>query len=179
MNRIFRERLKQTVALGLVCLVLLWGCSRNREELAPYFIQEKYGVTGAYSDRIAVSDGAIEATVVPVTMADGQKAHLIIPRQRTGSSIYLRDQGGMHPVVLSDRTLSRDEFVRSNPTIVERRPVTATKKKRSWEKEVLIVAGSAGAGAAIGAAAGGKKGAGIGALSGGIAGLIYDTATRK
>src|SRR6185503_4549973 len=48
-------------------------------------------------------------------------------------------------------------------------PVVA-KKTRSWEREVLIVGGSAGAGAAIGAVAGGKKGAGIGALSGGIAG---------
>jgi hypothetical protein len=58
------------------------------------------------------------------------------------------------------------------------RPV-AQKKTRSWEREVLIVGGSAGAGAAIGAAAGGKKGAGIGALSGGLAGLVYDMATRN
>ena len=52
-------------------------------------------------------------------------------------------------------------------------------KKRSWEKEVLIVGGSAGAGAAIGAVAGGKKGATIGAVSGGVAGLVYDLATRN
>lgn len=58
-------------------------------------------------------------------------------------------------------------------------PVSQTHKKRSWEREVLIVGGSAGAGAAIGAVAGGKKGAGIGALSGGIAGLVYDLATRN
>jgi hypothetical protein len=59
------------------------------------------------------------------------------------------------------------------------RPVSQTRNKRSWEKEVLIVGGSAGAGAAVGAVAGGKKGAGIGALSGGIAGLVYDLATRN
>ena len=58
------------------------------------------------------------------------------------------------------------------------RPV-AEKKNRAWEREVLIVGGSAGAGAAIGAVAGGKKGAGIGALSGGLAGLVYDMATRN
>jgi hypothetical protein len=58
-------------------------------------------------------------------------------------------------------------------------PVYQTHKKRSWEREALIVGGSAGAGAAIGAVAGGKKGAGIGALSGGIAGLVYDLATRN
>jgi hypothetical protein len=36
-----------------------------------------------------------------------------------------------------------------------------------------------GAGAAIGAVAGGGKGAAIGGLSGGIAGLVYDLATRN
>jgi hypothetical protein len=52
-------------------------------------------------------------------------------------------------------------------------------KKRSLGKEILIVGGSAGAGAAVGAVAGGKKGAAIGAISGGVAGLIYDIATRN
>lgn len=52
-------------------------------------------------------------------------------------------------------------------------------KKRSTGKSVMIVAGSAGAGAAIGAMAGGKKGAGIGAISGGVAGLIYDRMTAN
>jgi hypothetical protein len=52
-------------------------------------------------------------------------------------------------------------------------------RKRSLQKEILIVGGAAGAGAAIGGIAGGGKGAGIGALSGGLAGLVYDLATRK
>lgn len=41
------------------------------------------------------------------------------------------------------------------------------------------MAGSAGAGAAIGAIAGGGKGAAIGAASGGTAGFIYDRVTAK
>ena len=49
----------------------------------------------------------------------------------------------------------------------------------SWEKEALIIGGSAGAGTAIGAMAGGKKGAGIGAAAGGVGGLIYDLLTRS
>lgn len=53
------------------------------------------------------------------------------------------------------------------------------KRHRSWEHDALIVSGGAGAGAAIGAAAKGKKGAAVGALAGGIAGLIYDLATRN
>ncbi len=50
---------------------------------------------------------------------------------------------------------------------------------RSTEKSALIVAGSAGTGAAIGAIAGGGKGAGIGAIAGGAAGFIYDRLTAN
>ncbi len=50
---------------------------------------------------------------------------------------------------------------------------------RSTEKSVLIVAGSSGAGAAIGALAGGGKGAAIGAIAGGLGGLVYDRMTAN
>ena len=43
---------------------------------------------------------------------------------------------------------------------------------------MLIIGGSAGAGTAIGAIAGGKKGAAVGAAAGGVGGLIYDLLTR-
>ncbi|PYS50223.1 MAG: hypothetical protein DMG13_21560 [Acidobacteria bacterium] len=59
------------------------------------------------------------------------------------------------------------------------RRVYDTQNKRSLQREILIVGGSAGAGAAIGAVSGGKKGAAIGAMSGGVAGLIYDLTTRN
>lgn len=58
-------------------------------------------------------------------------------------------------------------------------PTRRVVRKRPFSHSVAIVAGSAGAGAAIGALAGGKKGAGIGALSGGAAGLIYDRLTHR
>ena len=74
---------------------------------------------------------------------------------------------------------SRPASVSSTTRAVYRAPVATTRPKRSWEKEALIIGGSAGAGAAIGAAAGGGKGAGIGALSGAAAGTIYDLATRN
>ncbi len=53
------------------------------------------------------------------------------------------------------------------------------KHRRPFSHSVAIVGGSAGAGAAIGAIAGGGKGAAIGALSGGTAGLIYDRLTHN
>jgi hypothetical protein len=51
------------------------------------------------------------------------------------------------------------------------------RRHRSTDDSALIVAGSAGTGAAIGAIAGGGKGAAIGAISGGAAGFIYDRLT--
>ena len=57
--------------------------------------------------------------------------------------------------------------------------VVSSNKSRSTGKSIAIVAGSAGAGAAIGALAGGGKGAAIGAASGGTAGFIYDRVTAK
>jgi uncharacterized protein YcfJ len=78
----------------------------------------------------------------------------------------------------SRRTLAASPAVRNVAVNRESAPVEK-KQKRSIQKEVLIVGGSAGAGAAIGAVAGGKKGAAIGAVSGGVAGLIYDLATRN
>lgn len=48
---------------------------------------------------------------------------------------------------------------------------------RSLGKSIAIVAGSAGAGAAIGAIAGGGPGAAIGAIAGGTGGFIYDRST--
>ena len=67
----------------------------------------------------------------------------------------------------------------SSPRVVARRSEPPHPRQRSWEKELLIIGGSAGAGAAVGGLTGGKKGAGIGAAAGGVGGLIYDLATRK
>lgn len=53
------------------------------------------------------------------------------------------------------------------------------RRGRSTGKSVAIVAGSAGAGAAIGALAGGGKGAAIGAIAGGLGGLVYDRMTAN
>ena len=60
----------------------------------------------------------------------------------------------------------------SDHEVVERRPT------RSWQKRALVIGGSSGAGAGIGALIGGKKGALIGAAIGGGGGTVYEM-TRK
>ena len=79
----------------------------------------------------------------------------------------------------STPAVARTRFVQPRTISSTTTPVSETQKKRSLQREILIVGGSAGAGAAVGAVAGGKKGAAIGAMSGGVAGLVYDLATRN
>jgi hypothetical protein len=50
-------------------------------------------------------------------------------------------------------------------------------EERSTAESALIIAGSSGAGAAVGGLLGGTKGAAVGAIAGGVAGVVYDQAT--
>jgi hypothetical protein len=153
-------------------------CSRDVHAMTPQNIEQQYGVSGAYADSVATSDGSLKGTIVPVTLADGRTAQLFIPTGQTNQphAVYLRDAEGLHPVRVKDN-VTRDQITRS-PAVIQRQAEPAHADQRSWEKEALIIGGSAGAGTVIGAVAGGKKGAAIGATTGGVGGLIYDLITR-
>ena len=175
--------MKATIALLLITLATM-GCNRASADVDPKAIESKYGLTGGFVDEINTEDGTIQATIIPTTLDDGRAVQLVIPHRPVGDhQIYMRDGITITPLELSDPKVSKERFVESKPRVVERRAASSapatTSKKRSLEKEILIVGGSAGAGAAIGAAAGGGKGAAVGALSGGVAGLVYDLATRN
>jgi len=168
------------LACALGSAILFTACAEDVQAMDAQQIEQKYGVAGGYADTVATADGPIKGTVVPITLANGRSAQLFIP-QKPGPTdphaVYLKDEQGLHPVVLSDNA-SRDDVARA-PEIVTATPEPAHVNKRSWEKEVLIIGGSAGVGTAIGAAAGGKKGAAVGAVAGGVGGLIYDLLTRN
>ncbi len=169
----------------LVSAVLLTGatlgtaCSRDVGAVTPQQVQNDYGVAGAHTGMVTTSDGKVWGTLVPVTLADGRTAQLLIPpSSRTEPhGVYLHDDQGLHPIELSPGT-TRSQM-QAAPKVVARRADPPHANKRSWEQEALIIGGAAGGGAGIGALAGGKKGAGIGAAVGGVGGLIYDLATRK
>jgi hypothetical protein len=166
------------LAAALVCAGALAGCSPDVHAMTPQNIEQQYGVSGAYTDTVATSDGSLTGTIVPVTLADGRTAQLFIPakQMKQPHAVYLRDGEGLHPVTVKDN-VTRDEITRA-PAVIEKQAEPAHADKRSWEKEAMIIGGSAGAGTVIGAVAGGKKGAGIGAAAGGVGGLIYDLITR-
>jgi len=167
------------LASALIGLSLCSACTRDVQATDPRTIEQQYGVGGAHTGEVMTPDGPITGTVVPVTFADGRQAQLVIPVQQRNEphAVYLRDQEGMHPVRVHGQA-SRDDLAHA-PAVVEQRREPNHAHKRSWEKDVLIIGGSAGAGTAIGAVAGGKKGAAVGATAGGIGGLIYDLATKK
>jgi hypothetical protein len=172
--------MKVITALALASLgaTLFSSCSRDAQAMESRQIEEQYGVGGARSDTVATDDGVLKGTLVPITLANGEQGHLFVPQKNANDphTVYIRDAQGLHPVQLRDG-VTRDELVRS-PSIIERRQEPAHANQRSWEKQLLIVGGSAGAGTAIGALASGKKGAGVGAAAGGVGGLIYDLMTK-
>jgi hypothetical protein len=176
--------MKMMAAFGsaLVSATLFAACTSDAQGMDARQIEQQYGVAGAYESTITTSDGPLKGTLVPITLANGRQGHLFVPQKQTKSAdaVYVRDEQGLHPVRLGDN-VSRDELSRSpEVVVVETRPAPEpANKKRSWEKEALIIGGSAGAGAAIGGLAGGKKGAGVGAAAGGVGGLLYDLATRN
>src|SRR6266849_3825154 len=166
-------------ALALLSAILVTACTRDVHATDAKQLEEQYGVSGAYGGTIGTPDGPLKGTLVPITLANGSQGHLFIPQQETNQphSVYLRDDQGVHPVQLQDNA-TREEITRA-PGIVGTRAEPQHANKRSWEKDALIIGGSAGAGTAIGALAGGKKGAGVGAAAGGVGGLIYDLVTRN
>ena len=167
------------LALALTVTTAVTGCSRDVQAMDAQQIDQRYGLSGSSNTTITTADGRMKGTLVPITLADGRQGQLFIPEKKMNDPhpVYIRDEQGLHPVHLRENT-TRDEIARQ-PRIVERRPEPAHANKRSWEQEALIIGGSAGGGAAIGAIAGGKKGAGIGAAAGGVGGLIYDLMTRN
>lgn len=105
-------------------------------------------------------------TVTAVACAPNVVAPLAAPAQ---PAYYQSAAYQPQAVAYQPAPVARPAVVRSEaPVVVER------KAKRSWQKRAIVIGGSSGAGAGIGALIGGKKGALIGAAIGGGAGTVYE-----
>src|SRR5437773_46713 len=114
----------QVSALVTVLLVgstLTPACSRDVQAVTPQQLQQQYGITDAYAGQVTTADGTLRGTLVPVVLADGRKAQLIIPDRRADEphAVYFRDEQGLHPIELQANA-SREQFA-STPQVVGRR----------------------------------------------------------
>jgi hypothetical protein len=176
-----RTRMFAIVAVGSLLMAGLADAQVRTQgrTMTPRSIQQRYGIQGAYNGTTLHPAGR-QSTAVPVTMQDGRTGELVIPSGNTDPhALYYRDDqtGDFHPVQMT-ANVTRQQVTRA-PSAVRYQAEPQHSNKQSWEKDALIVGGSAGGGALIGAAASGKKGAGVGAAVGGVGGLIYDLLSRN
>src|SRR5437016_2757256 len=111
--------------ISIFVLAILWtgltpGCTKT-EAYSPDKLSQRYGINGAYYDTLPTQDGTLRGTVVPVTLADGRRAQLVIPvdQRNEPHAVYLRDADGYHPVALQEN-ITRAQLV-SAPQVVTRR----------------------------------------------------------
>src|SRR2546421_12700784 len=136
--------MKGMLGLALAAILCITACSKVSADVDPKAIEQKYGLTGGSVEQIDTENGKVNATIIPTTLDDGRKVQLVIPHQPIGNhQVYMREGITITPLELSDSRLSKQQFVQSQPRIVERRPAPTSstaqaepKKKRSLEKEV-------------------------------------------
>src|ERR1700682_1516848 len=106
-------------------------------------IQQRYGIQDAYDGTTLHPDGHRSAAV-PVTLDDGRTGEFVIPPgSREAHRVYYRDDqtGDFHPVRMNDN-VTREQVVQA-PRAVRYQTEPQHNNRQSWEKDALIVGGSA------------------------------------
>ena len=124
-------------------------------------VNGQYAASGAYTASASVPQ--------PVYAEDGYYPSRMRP-------IYVRQQEIVEPVVVQQEYSGPRRVYQEQEYYTDSR---GHRRGRTKTHSVEIVAGTAAAGAVIGALAGGGKGAAIGGASGAGAGFVYDRLTHN
>lgn len=107
---------------------------------------------------------------------------LMCSSQASAERVIVSCSGGQHAVVRAGNGGATRVLCVRNGTSrssTYRTRYVAEPRRRSWGKSALMIGGSAGTGAGVGAIVKGKRGALIGAALGGGAASIYESAKRR
>jgi hypothetical protein len=201
LQQIGRKSAVVTAVIGLATLAV--GCGAARETAlngAPLSVACEPNQR-AIVRQVAVN-GSLQAQVqcesafaaARTTASDGETAPVAYAQAPSAQPIaYMQPASYVQPVAYEP--LDNTRLVRATypqqvvtrevaPRMVTRyqpapERVVVRQPKRSVKKSAVIIGSSAGVGAGLGAAFGGKKGAGIGALLGGGGAAIWDQITRR
>src|SRR5256714_6440726 len=123
--------------------------------------------------------GAMQPVVYAAPAQQPYYAPRPVYRRTAPARVY--DSSASVPDYSSEPVSTRQRISEANPNAApygrDANGEPIVKRDRSTAKSAMIVAATAGTGAAVGALAGGGKGAGIGALAGGVGGGFYDRLT--